>query len=100
VLFRPGAGDRRKVTRSNKVWTITDGVMPEMGGAKLAGESEPKRPSMKVLFVLAMRKAILRHGAIDMTTRFRQKPFALKHRPAIGDLDSGVSAFAASALSS
>ena len=58
---------------------ITDVVMPQMSGAKLAGELASDRPEMKVLFVSGYAEAtILRHGAIDVTTRFLQKPFSLK----------------------
>ena len=58
---------------------ITDVVMPQMGGAKLAGELASERPDMKVLFVSGYAEAtVQRHGAIDVTTRFLQKPFSLK----------------------
>jgi two-component system cell cycle sensor histidine kinase/response regulator CckA len=58
---------------------ITDVVMPHMGGAKLAGHLAAERPSMKVLFVSGYAEnTVLRHGAIDVTTRFLQKPFSLK----------------------
>ena len=57
---------------------ITDVVMPQMGGAKLAGELS-ERPTMKVLFVSGYAEAtVQRHGAIDVTTRFLQKPFSLR----------------------
>jgi two-component system cell cycle sensor histidine kinase/response regulator CckA len=58
---------------------ITDVVMPNMGGAKLAGHLATERPGMKVLFVSGYAEnTVLRHGAIDVTTRFLQKPFSLK----------------------
>jgi two-component system, cell cycle sensor histidine kinase and response regulator CckA len=58
---------------------ITDVVMPQMGGAKLAGELSSERPTMKVLFVSGYAEAtVQRHGAIDVTTRFLQKPFSLR----------------------
>lgn len=58
---------------------ITDVVMPRMGGAKLAQELASQRPGMRVLFVSGYaEKTVLRHGAIDVTTRFLQKPFSLK----------------------
>jgi two-component system cell cycle sensor histidine kinase/response regulator CckA len=58
---------------------ITDVVMPQMGGAKLAGELASDRPDMKVLFVSGYAEATFqRHGEIDVTTRFLQKPFSLK----------------------
>jgi CheY-like chemotaxis protein len=58
---------------------ITDVVMPQMGGAKLAGELAFERPDMKVLFVSGYAEStVQRHGAIDVTTRFLQKPFSLR----------------------
>jgi len=58
---------------------ITDVVMPQMGGAILAEGLASERPDMKVLFVSGYAEAtVLRHGAIDVTTRFLQKPFSLK----------------------
>lgn len=58
---------------------ITDVVMPQMGGAILAEGLAAERPDMKVLFVSGYAEAtVLRHGAIDVTTRFLQKPFSLK----------------------
>jgi two-component system, cell cycle sensor histidine kinase and response regulator CckA len=58
---------------------ISDVVMPKMGGAKLAEVLAGTRPDMKVLFVSGYaEKTVLRHGAIDVTTRFLQKPFSLK----------------------
>ncbi len=58
---------------------ITDVVMPQMSGAELAAELRSDRPDMKALFVSGYAEAtVLRHGAIDVTTRFLQKPFSLK----------------------
>jgi PAS domain S-box-containing protein len=58
---------------------ITDVVMPQMGGARLAGELASERPEMKVLFVSGYAETTFQHhGAIDVTTRFLQKPFSLK----------------------
>ncbi|MGH9504687.1 MAG: response regulator [Terriglobales bacterium] len=58
---------------------ITDVVMPQMGGAKLAGELALDRPEMKVLFVSGYAETTFqRHGTIDVTTHFLQKPFSLK----------------------
>ena len=58
---------------------ITDVVMPQMGGAKLAGELASDRPDMRVLFVSGYAETTFqRHGEIDVTTRFLQKPFSLK----------------------
>jgi two-component system cell cycle sensor histidine kinase/response regulator CckA len=58
---------------------VTDVVMPQMGGAKLAADLASDRPDMKVLFVSGYAETTLqRHGEIDVTTRFLQKPFSLK----------------------
>jgi two-component system, cell cycle sensor histidine kinase and response regulator CckA len=58
---------------------ITDVIMPHMSGAKLAEQLLLDRPAMKVLFVSGYAETtVLRHGAIDVTTRFLQKPFSLK----------------------
>jgi two-component system, cell cycle sensor histidine kinase and response regulator CckA len=58
---------------------ITDVIMPQMGGAKLAGELAAERPAMKVLFVSGYAQTMVqRHGAIDVTSRFLQKPFSLR----------------------
>ncbi len=58
---------------------VTDVVMPQMGGARLAGELASDRPDMKVLFVSGYAETTFQHhGAIDVTTRFLQKPFSLK----------------------
>jgi len=58
---------------------ISDVVMPKMGGARLAELLLADRPAMKVLFVSGYaEKTVLRHGNIDVTIRFLQKPFSLK----------------------
>ena len=58
---------------------ITDVVMPQMGGAKLAADLASDRPDMKVLFVSGYAETTFqRHGEIDVTTHFLQKPFSLK----------------------
>jgi two-component system cell cycle sensor histidine kinase/response regulator CckA len=58
---------------------ITDVVMPQMGGARLAEQLASERPDMKVLFVSGYAEnTFLRHGTIDVTTRFLQKPFSLR----------------------
>jgi two-component system, cell cycle sensor histidine kinase and response regulator CckA len=58
---------------------IADIVMPQMGGARLAGELASDRPDMKVLFVSGYAETTFHHhGEIDMSTRFLQRPFSLK----------------------
>jgi two-component system cell cycle sensor histidine kinase/response regulator CckA len=58
---------------------ITDVVMPQLGGAGLASRLAVERPEMQVLYVSGYAEnTILRQGAIDINTRFLQKPFSLK----------------------
>jgi CheY-like chemotaxis protein len=57
---------------------ISDVVMPHMGGAELADQLIAARPLMRVLFVSGYAEStVLQHGAIDVTSRFLQKPFTL-----------------------
>jgi two-component system cell cycle sensor histidine kinase/response regulator CckA len=57
---------------------ITDVVMPRMGGPRLAERLAKERADMKVLFVSGYAEStVLKHGEIDVTTRFLQKPFSL-----------------------
>ena len=79
---------------------IADVVMPNMGGARLAAELTPERPEMKVLFVSGYAETtVQRHGAIDVTARFLQKPFSLRTlaQKIREILDADVSALAAAA---
>jgi CheY-like chemotaxis protein len=81
---------------------ISDVVMPQMSGAKLAEDLASERPQMKVLFVSGYAEnTVLRHGKIDVTSRFLQKPFSLKvlARKIREVLDSDVSALTATAAS-
>jgi PAS domain S-box-containing protein len=58
---------------------VSDVVMPQMGGAQLAGQLAAERPTMKALFVSGYAEnTVLRHGVIDVKTHFLQKPFSLK----------------------
>src|SRR5262249_55897251 len=58
---------------------VTDVVMPQMSGSQLAEHLAQERPLMKVLFVSGYAEnTVLRHGAIDVTNSFLQKPFSLK----------------------
>jgi two-component system cell cycle sensor histidine kinase/response regulator CckA len=81
---------------------ITDVVMPQMSGAKLAEDLAAERPQMKVLFVSGYAEnTVLRHGKIDVTSRFLQKPFSLKAlaRKIREVLDPDVPALTATAAS-
>jgi PAS domain S-box-containing protein len=81
---------------------ITDVVMPQMSGAKLAEDLAAERPHMKVLFVSGYAEnTVLRHGKIDVTSRFLQKPFSLKvlARKIREVLDADVATLATTAAS-
>lgn len=58
---------------------VTDVVLPKLGGAQVAERLAMERPFTKVLFVSGYAEnTILRHGVVDVSTRFLQKPFSLK----------------------
>jgi two-component system, cell cycle sensor histidine kinase and response regulator CckA len=58
---------------------VTDLVMPRMGGPTLAERLTDERPDLKVLFVSGYAEnTVLKHGTIDVATRFLQEPFSLK----------------------
>ncbi len=55
---------------------ITDVVMPEMGGGKLAEVLRSRHPGLKVLFMSGYTDdAVIRHGVMGGTDAFLQKPF-------------------------
>jgi PAS domain S-box-containing protein len=56
---------------------ITDVVMPHMGGRELIDRLTPLRPSIKAIFMSGYTDdAIVRHGLMDDTLEFIQKPFS------------------------
>jgi DNA-binding NtrC family response regulator len=58
---------------------VTDVVVSRMGGPTLAERLTDERPDLKVLFVSGYAEnTVLKHGTIDVATRFLQKPFSLK----------------------
>ena len=55
---------------------VTDVVMPHMNGPELYNRLAPDRPDMKVLYISGHADdAVVRHGVLDRTTTFLQKPF-------------------------
>lgn len=57
---------------------VTDVIMPEMNGQKLAGELKPLRPETKVLFISGYTtNVIAHHGVLDSGVYLLEKPFSV-----------------------
>jgi signal transduction histidine kinase len=54
---------------------ITDVVMPVMSGRELAGALQRTRPDTQVLYVSGYTDAVVRHGFLDPSVLYLQKPF-------------------------
>jgi two-component system cell cycle sensor histidine kinase/response regulator CckA len=56
---------------------ITDIVMPQMSGPELAVRLRQMQPDMKVIYTSGYTDdAVVRHGLLDQSMAFLQKPFA------------------------
>lgn len=56
---------------------LTDVIMPQLGGGKLADELTASRPRLKVLYMSGYTDdAIIRHGVLEPGVAFIQKPFS------------------------
>jgi CheY-like chemotaxis protein len=58
---------------------LTDIVMPEMNGRKLADAAIVLRPDLKVMFMTGFTKnAVVHNGVLDPGVHFLAKPFSLE----------------------
>ena len=58
---------------------VTDVVMPEMGGKKLADHFQTSHPKTKVLFCSGYTNdALVHHGVLEPGIQFLQKPYSMQ----------------------
>jgi CheY-like chemotaxis protein len=58
---------------------LTDIIMPEMNGRKLAEEASARRPGLKIVFTTGFTKnAVVHNGVVDPGVHFLAKPFTLE----------------------
>ena len=63
---------------SNIDLLLTDVVMPDINGRKLADEARAMRPGLKVLYMTGFtRNAIVHNGTLDIGVYLLAKPFTL-----------------------
>jgi two-component system cell cycle sensor histidine kinase/response regulator CckA len=79
VLASASAEDALQISEQHKGTIhllLTDVVMPQMSGRKVAELLAPRRPEIKVLYMSGYTdNAIVHHGILDAGTAFLQKPF-------------------------
>jgi CheY-like chemotaxis protein len=79
VLETKGANDALEVGERHRKHIhllLTDVVMPQMSGAELVKHLAPLHPETKVLYMSGYADhAVVRHGLLDPSTAFLQKPF-------------------------
>ena len=79
VLVAENGKEALKICEENKGpihLMLTDVVMPEMGGPKLAEHLKNSRPEIKVLYMSGYTdNTIVHHGILDKEMNFIQKPF-------------------------
>ena len=79
VLVAENGKEGLKICEENKGpihLMLTDVVMPEMGGRKLADHLKDLRPEIKVLYMSGYTdNTIVHHGILDKGMNFIQKPF-------------------------
>ena len=79
VLSADSAAEARRLAaahRGNIDLLLSDVVMPEVSGPVLASELRALHPEMRILHMSGYTEdAVIRHGIIEGTTAFIQKPF-------------------------